>query len=87
MFIFLIEGDAAINDQPVSTKTAALFDAGDFISVTAQPEADLRFAFFSAKPLHEPIAWGGPIVMNTRQELALAFEELNQGTFVKHKGQ
>lgn len=87
VFIFLIEGDAAINDQPVSTKTAALFDAGDFISVTAQPEADLRFAFFSAKPLHEPIAWGGPIVMNTRQELALAFEELNQGTFVKHKGQ
>lgn len=87
VFIFLIEGDAVINDQRISAKTAVLFDAGDFISVTSQPEMDLRFAFFSAKPLHEPIAWGGPIVMNTRQELALAFEELNQGTFVKHKGQ
>ncbi len=87
VFIFLIQGDAAVNDQPVPVKTAVLFGEGDFISVTAQPQADLRFAFFSAQALREPIAWGGPIVMNTRQELEQAFEELNRGTFVKHKGQ
>lgn len=86
VFIFLVQGDATVNDQPVPVKTAVLFGAGDFISVTARPEADLRFAFFSAKALHEPVAWGGPIVMNTRQELELAFEELDQGTFVKRKG-
>lgn len=85
VFIFLIQGEAIVNDQSVLAKTAVLFGAGDFISVAAQPETDLRFAFFSAKPLREPIAWGGPIVMNTRPELEQAFEELRQGTFVKHK--
>ena len=83
VFIFLIEGDAFVGGQSVLSKTAVLFGAGDFITVTAQVEADLRFAVFSAKPLNEPIAWGGPIVMNTREELALAFEELDQGTFIK----
>ena len=39
----------------------------------------------SGKALDEPIAWGGPIVMNTREELDHAFEELNNGTFIKHK--
>ncbi len=53
-----------------------LFGEGDFITVTAQDEADLRFAVFSAKTLNEPIAWGGPIVMNTP-------EELDQGIFIK----
>jgi redox-sensitive bicupin YhaK (pirin superfamily) len=38
---------------------------------------------FQAKALHEPIAWGGPIVMNTRQELQQAFDELDEGTFIK----
>lgn len=87
VFVFLLEGDALVNDQPVLAKTAVLFGAGDFISVAARGDADLRFAFFSARPLREPIAWGGPIVMNTRQELDLAFEELNRGTFVKHQAQ
>jgi redox-sensitive bicupin YhaK (pirin superfamily) len=36
-------------------------------------------------PIHEPIAWGGPIVMNTREELQIAFDELDQGTFIKTK--
>jgi quercetin 2,3-dioxygenase len=40
--------------------------------------------FCSAKPLKEPVSWGGPIVMNTREELNEAFKELDKGTFIKH---
>lgn len=85
VFIFLIEGDALINDQDISEKTAILFGAGDHITVLSQTNADLRFIFFSARPLHESIAWGGPIVMNTDQELDLAFKELRGGSFIKHE--
>jgi quercetin 2,3-dioxygenase len=44
-----------------------------------------RFVLLAAKPLGEAVAWGGPIVMNTNEELELAFEELDAGTFIKHK--
>lgn len=84
VFVFLIEGDAIINEQPVFSKTAVLFDKGDYIALSAQPNSDLRFIFFSAKALHEPIAWGGPIVMNTKAELELAFDELQRGVFIKN---
>lgn len=85
VFIFLIEGDAEVNEQHIPTKTAVLFGEGDSVSVAAPPESELRFIFFSGKPLHEPISWGGPIVMNTRSELEHAFNELREGTFIKHK--
>jgi redox-sensitive bicupin YhaK (pirin superfamily) len=43
----------------------------------------LRFILVSGMPINEPIAWGGPIVMNTQEELRIAFDELDQGTFIK----
>lgn len=43
-----------------------------------------RFVLLAAKPLREPVAWGGPIVMNSREELQQAFDELDRGTFIKH---
>jgi redox-sensitive bicupin YhaK (pirin superfamily) len=43
----------------------------------------MRFLYFSGKPQGEPIAWGGPVVMNTRAELEQAFRELNDGTFIR----
>jgi redox-sensitive bicupin YhaK (pirin superfamily) len=46
-------------------------------------EKGIRFLLMSGKPLREPIAWGGPIVMNTEKELELAFEELENDTFIK----
>lgn len=85
VFVFLIEGDGIVNARRIETKTAVLFAPGDFIAVSAPPESDLRFIFFSGKPLGEPIAWGGPIVMNTREELEHAFEELQRGVFIKHQ--
>jgi len=85
VFVFLIEGDAVIEDQQIPSKTAVLFGPGNSISVSAAPNSDSRFIFFSGKALHEPIAWGGPIVMNTREELETAFEELETGIFIKHR--
>lgn len=84
VFIFLMVGDAVIDGQLILSKTAVLFGEGDSITVSTKPKFNLRFMFFSGMPLSEPIAWGGPIVMNTRDELERAFEELQRGTFIKH---
>ena len=61
-----------------------LFDRGDEIVVQAGPEG-IRFLLVSGKPLEEPVAWYGPIVMNTQAELRQAVHELQDGTFIKHK--
>lgn len=61
-----------------------LFGEGDGITVTAGPEG-LRFLFVSGRPLKEPVAWYGPIVMNTQEELKTAFQEYQDGTFLKHQ--
>lgn len=84
VFVFLIEGNAVINNRTISSKSAVLFGDGDYITVSAQPDFGLRFIFFSGKALHEPIAWGGPIVMNTQEQLMTAFRELQNNTFIKH---
>ena len=83
VFAFLILGDAVIDAHLISEKSAVLFGAGDSVAIEATPDRDLRFLLFSGKALHEPIAWGGPIVMNTREELDLAFQELRNGSFIK----
>jgi quercetin 2,3-dioxygenase len=59
-----------------------LFEDGDQIVVTTEKEP-VRFLLLSGKPIAEPVAWYGPIVMNTRQELQTAFEEYHRGTFIK----
>jgi hypothetical protein len=61
-----------------------LFDRGDEVVVQAGPEG-IRFLLVSGRPLREPVAWYGPIVMNTDAELRQAISELNQGTFIKHR--
>ena len=65
--------------------TIALFEDGDEIVISTD-EQNLRFLLISGKPIGEPIAWYGPIVMNTNEELQIAFEEYKQGTFLKHQG-
>ncbi|HEY3488908.1 MAG TPA: pirin family protein [Candidatus Deferrimicrobiaceae bacterium] len=64
--------------------TLVLYDDGDEIVVTAD-QGPVRFLLVSGKPIREPVAWYGPIVMNTREELRVAFEEFSNGTFIKHK--
>ncbi len=60
-----------------------LFDSGDQVNVEAGEEG-IRFLLVSGKPIREPVAWHGPVVMNTREELQQAFAELQAGTFLKH---
>ena len=54
------------------------------MTVQAGPEG-IRFLLVSGKPIEEPVAWYGPIVMNTQQQLRQAVNELNDGTFIKHR--
>ena len=61
-----------------------LFDDGDAVSISTDQDS-VRFLLISGKPIREPIAWYGPIVMNTQEELRVAFDELDRGTFIKAK--
>lgn len=70
--------------HPVENRTLVLFDRGDEIRVTAG-ETGLRFLLVSGQPLREPVAWHGPIVMNTESELITAFQEYQSGTFLRHQ--
>ncbi len=63
-------------------RSLILFDSGDEV-VVQSGDAGIRFLLVSGAPLLEPIAWGGPIVMNTEEELRQAFAELHNGTFIK----
>jgi len=63
-------------------RTLVSFDTGDFVTVQAG-ENGIRFLLISGKPIQEPVAWHGPVVMNTREELIQAFDELKNGTFIK----
>jgi redox-sensitive bicupin YhaK (pirin superfamily) len=61
-----------------------LFDSGDEVQVQAGEEG-IRFLLVSGKPIGEPVAWRGPIVMNTREQLEKAYAELREGTFLGKK--
>jgi redox-sensitive bicupin YhaK (pirin superfamily) len=65
-------------------RSLILFDSGDEVTVRAGEEG-IRFLLISGRPFKEPVAWYGPIVMNTQAELRKAFEELQNGTFIKKK--
>ena len=69
---------------PESSAVLAKIDPPDYIEAEATA-AGASFLFISGQPLNEPIAWGGPIVMNTREELRRAFDEFDAGTFIKAK--
>lgn len=94
LFLYLIEGTLAPDEnlnEFESKACAILFTSGnnenaenDIVTVKSGGEG-ARFILLAGAPLHESISWGGPIVMNTREELNLAFEELDNGKFIKHK--
>jgi redox-sensitive bicupin YhaK (pirin superfamily) len=80
-----VAGGDAIARSTAGNRSLVLFDRGDEVVVQAGDEG-VRFLLVSGKPLEEPVAWHGPIVMNTQQELREAFAELRAGTFIKEKG-
>lgn len=71
--------------READNRSLVLFDQGDEVSVQAGDDG-VRFLLVSGQPLKEPVAWYGPIVMNTQAELRQAFEELRQGTFLRDQG-
>jgi redox-sensitive bicupin YhaK (pirin superfamily) len=66
----------------IGNRSLVLFDRGDEVTVQAGDEG-IRFLLVSGTPIEEPVAWYGPIVMNTRAELQQAYDELQRGTFIK----
>lgn len=86
LFVYLVAGSGSFGatQEVIKEKHAVLFSKGNGMTIAACADG-LRFVLCQAKALHEPIAWGGPIVMNTRQELQKAFDELDKGTFIKLK--
>ncbi len=80
--LYFLDGSAEISGTTVESGQCALLDNGDPL-VRVDSVRGCRFIFISGASLNEPIAWGGPIVMNTREEVSKAFEEYRNGTFVK----
>jgi redox-sensitive bicupin YhaK (pirin superfamily) len=74
---------ATLVREPVGNRSLVLFGRGDEVTVQAG-EDGIRFLLVSGRPIEEPVAWHGPIVMNTREELEQAYAELQDGTFIKH---
>ena len=72
----------AANNHETGNRSLVLFDRGDEVVVQAGDEG-MRFLLISGKPIQEPVAWYGPIVMNTRDELQRAYDELRNGTFIR----
>jgi quercetin 2,3-dioxygenase len=96
-FIYVIDGKGnfgSSNPSPskkstyqkslLGNETLILYDKGDEIRITTD-DSMVRFLLIAGKPIGEPVAWYGPIVMNTDEELAIAFDEYEKGTFIKHK--
>ena len=86
-FIYEAEGENSFDmetDPLASNGTLILFEDGRSVHIETG-DASIRFLLISGKPLNEPVAWHGPIVMNNQAELQLAFDEYRAGTFLKNK--
>jgi redox-sensitive bicupin YhaK (pirin superfamily) len=71
-------------DCMCGAETLVLYEDGGQVSISTKDKS-LRFLLISGRPIGEPVAWYGPIVMNTQEELRVAFDEYRKGTFIKHK--
>ena len=80
---YIVNGSAEVQNEKVREGQCAVFGKGNLVKISSKFGS--RFLFVSGEPLKEPVAWRGPIVMNTQEELDRAFEELDAGTFVKTK--
>ncbi|MFX1551393.1 MAG: pirin family protein [Promethearchaeota archaeon] len=84
---YVIEGEGYFDDEKkelIKNETLIIYRDGNMVNISTE-DNEVRFLLISGKPLKEPVAWRGPIVMNTNEELRIAFEEYQNGTFIKHK--
>ena len=88
-FAYVLEGEIVVDSgkeaEALRAHEAALFERGDAIRMLNRGNGVARLVVFIGRPLKEPIAWGGPIVMNTREELDAAYRELENGSFIKRR--
>jgi len=87
VFAYVVEGSARFDpgrDGLCGPENLVHYGDGDAVSIAAEKEP-VRFLLVSGKPIGEPVAWYGPIVMNTSEEIRIAFEEYRNGTFIKHR--
>ena len=77
-----VDGEETVLREQTGNRSLVVFDRGDEVTVQAGEEG-IRFLLVSGKPIEEPVAWYGPIVMNTQAELQQAVRELQNGTFIK----
>ncbi|MFX1351997.1 MAG: pirin family protein [Promethearchaeota archaeon] len=82
VFAYVIEGTGYFDNRSIGAQHCVLFDDGESVRIRSKDKLNLLLV--SGKPISEPVAWGGPIVMNTQNELDKAFRELREGTFIKH---
>ena len=83
VFAYVVEGEARFDPSVCAEGDVALYEAaGDTVLITTDKHP-VRFLLVSGKPLNEPVAWHGPIVMNTQEELKTAFQEFEAGSFIK----
>jgi redox-sensitive bicupin YhaK (pirin superfamily) len=83
VFAYIVEGSVEAKGKTITQGQCAVFGKGDLVKISSKIGA--HFLYVSGEQLNEPVAWRGPIVMNTEEELAIAFEELDAGTFIKTK--
>jgi len=87
VFAYVIEGEGIFDPNKetlVNAENLLIFREGDEVLIQTRDKS-VRFLLISGKPIGEPVAWRGPIVMNTEEELRIAFNEYSKGTFIKHK--
>lgn len=82
VMIFALVGDVFINDERIEEKSAASMTQGTSLTIRSGDSA-AQVLYMSSRPLREPIAWAGPIVMNTRAEVQEAFSDLRNGSFIR----
>jgi hypothetical protein len=86
VFAYVLEGEGYFDpdkEKAIPRENLVLFSNGENVAIEAS-EKPLRFLLISGKPIDEPVAWYGPIVMNTEEELKQAFDEYQNGTFIKN---
>jgi redox-sensitive bicupin YhaK (pirin superfamily) len=86
VLVYVIGGEGYFGperDNMIRPETLVLYEDGDSLTIKTDT-AGVRFLLISGKPIGEPVAWRGPIVMNTEEELRIAFAEYRDGTFLKH---
>lgn len=82
--LFTLLGEAIVAGEQIKEKTAVKLTYGNEVKIQASDKF-AQVLFVSSKMLDEPVAWGGPIVMNTKEELNQAFSDLDQGIFLKEE--